>query len=38
MSSAVAKYIRLINLLAPLLMGLFTAWFAKWYPERIARG
>ncbi|WP_213950961.1 flavodoxin family protein [Tepidanaerobacter syntrophicus] len=38
MSSAVAKYIGLINLLAPLLMGLFTAWFAKWYPERIARG
>ena len=28
----------IINNLIPVLMGLFTAWFQKWYPARMARG
>lgn len=28
----------LLNQVAPVLMGIFTAWFAKWYPARVARG
>ena len=27
----------LVNNLIPILMGLFTAWFEKWYPARMAR-
>lgn len=38
MESALSKYTGLINSIAPLLMGLFTLWFSKWYPARIARG
>ncbi|MHB1652186.1 MAG: NAD(P)H-dependent oxidoreductase [Desulfitobacteriaceae bacterium] len=38
MGSVLSSYTGLINSLAPALMGLFTAWFAKWYPARIARG
>ncbi len=32
------SYSGLINQLAPVLMGIFTAWFSKWYPARVARG
>ena len=28
----------LVNNLIPVLMGLFTGWFQKWYPARMARG
>lgn len=28
----------LVNNLLPVLMGLFTVWFEKWYPARMARG
>lgn len=28
----------LVNNLIPVLMGLFTAWFQKWYPAQMARG
>ena len=28
----------LVNVLLPILMGLFTAWFQKWYPAKVARG
>jgi len=38
MGSILSSYTGLINSLAPVLMGLFTAWFARWYPARIARG
>ena len=38
MESILSKYTGLINSFAPVLMGLFTAWFAKWYPAKIARG
>ena len=33
-----ASYSGLINSLCPLLMGLFTKWFQKWYPAHLARG
>jgi multimeric flavodoxin WrbA len=38
MQSALSKYTGLINALAPSLMGLFTLWFSKWYPAKVARG
>lgn len=28
----------IVNNLIPVLMGLFTGWFQKWYPARMARG
>jgi len=31
-------YIGAINSVLPLFMGVFTAWFQKWYPAKIARG
>jgi len=27
-----------VNNLMPILMGIFTGWFEKWYPARLARG
>jgi len=38
MQSTISHYTGLINSLAPALMGLFTAWFAHWYPAKVARG
>ena len=36
--SAVPELAALINTLCPLLLGLFTLWFEKAYPAKIARG
>ncbi len=38
MRSAVSSLSGLINSVAPALMGIFTAWFQRWYPARVARG
>lgn len=38
MRSAVSSLSGLINSAAPALMGIFTAWFQRWYPARVARG
>ena len=38
MRTAAGGYIGLINSVLPTMMGLFTAWFQKWYPRRIAKG
>ena len=38
MQSPISFLTGLINSLAPVLMGIFTAWFQKWYPARVARG
>ena len=38
MGSVLSSYTGLINSLVPALMGLFTAWFVKWYPAKIASG
>ncbi len=33
-----ASWTGAINSVLPMLMGIFTAWFQKWYPAKIARG
>ena len=38
MGTGIAAYTGLINSVCPALMGVFTAWFQKWYPARWARG
>ncbi len=38
MQTDVASYVGAINSALPALMGVFTAWFQKWYPQHIARG
>lgn len=38
MRSAVSRLAGLINSVLPALMGIFTAWFQRWYPARVARG
>lgn len=37
-SVGVINVIIIVNNLIPVLMGLFTLWFQKWYPARMARG
>ena len=38
MGTSLGSWVGAINSILPMLMGLFTAWFQKWYPARIARG
>jgi len=38
MGTALGAYTGAINSVIPMLMGLFTVWFQKWYPAKIARG
>lgn len=38
MRSPVSRLAGLINSVLPALMGIFTAWFQRWYPARVARG
>lgn len=38
MGTGLSPYVGLINSALPALMGVFTAWFQKWYPARYARG
>ncbi len=38
MGTELSPYVGLINSVLPALMGIFTAWFQKWYPARYARG
>ena len=33
-----ANYIGIVNIFPPIIMGLFTTWFQKWYPAKVARG
>ncbi|WP_333648873.1 flavodoxin family protein [Lacrimispora sp.] len=37
MGTSLSAFIGLINSALPALMGIFTAWFQKWYPARYAR-
>ncbi len=32
------SYIGIINSILPAIMGIFTAWFQKWYPRKVAQG
>ena len=36
MSSPIAPYISLINNICPIVMGVFTVWFQRWYPAHYA--
>jgi multimeric flavodoxin WrbA len=38
MTTAVSPFVGLINSAAPAIMGVFTAWFQKWYPAKWAKG
>lgn len=38
MGTAVSSWTGAVNSVLPMAMGWFTAWFQKWYPEKIARG
>lgn len=38
MGTGVKSYIGAINSVAPIFMGVFTVWFQKWYPMKVARG
>lgn len=38
MQTDAASHLGAINSVLPALMGVFTAWFQKWYPRHIARG
>ena len=36
MSTPMASYTAIINNIMPIVMGIFTAWFQKWYPPHYA--
>ena len=38
MGTEAGAWIGAVNSVLPALMGIFTAWFQKWYPAKIARG
>ncbi len=37
-NAGIENAIIIVNNLIPVLMGLFTLWFQKWYPAKMARG
>lgn len=38
MGTEVSSYVGAINSVLPAVMGVFTAWFQKWYPAKVAQG
>ena len=38
MGTRIRSYIGAVNSIIPALMGIFTVWFQKWYPRKVARG
>lgn len=38
MGTRIKSYIGAVNSILPILMGIFTVWFEKWYPAKIAGG
>ena len=38
MKTSLSSYLGIINNILPIFMGIFTAWFQKWYPAKVARG
>ena len=38
MKTNFASYLGIINNILPIFMGIFTGWFQKWYPAKVARG
>lgn len=35
---AIRPYARILNYVLPAIMGVFTLWFQKWYPKKVAQG
>ena len=38
MKTSFSTYLGIINNICPVFMGIFTVWFQKWYPAKVARG
>jgi len=38
MQTDAGSFVGAINSVLPALMGIFTAWFQKWYPKHVAKG
>ena len=38
MRTPISSLVGLINSALPIFMGIFTVWFQKWYPAKVARG
>nr|WP_297172373.1 flavodoxin family protein [uncultured Agathobaculum sp.] len=38
MCTDLGSYIGIINSILPAMMGVFTAWFQKWYPQKTSQG
>lgn len=38
MRTPVSSFVGLINSILPIFMGIFTVWFQKWYPAKVAGG
>lgn len=38
MGTGLGPWTGAVNSVLPMLMGIFTAWFQKWYPAKVARG
>ncbi len=38
MRTSISSFVGLINSVVPIFMGVFTVWFQKWYPAKVARG
>ena len=38
MQTPISSLVGLINSALPIIMGIFTAWFQKWYPAKVAGG
>lgn len=38
MGTGISPYVGAVNSVCPIFMGIFTVWFQKWYPAKVARG
>lgn len=38
MGTKISSLVGAMNSILPIFMGIFTAWFQKWYPAKVARG
>ena len=38
MGTEIGGWVGAVNSVIPVLMGIFTVWFQRWYPARLARG
>lgn len=36
--AAFRTWAQILNYILPAIMGVFTAWFQRWYPQKVARG